>query len=64
MVTLSPDSSGMPSSTIHSVESSPSAMFRMPARAPAQKDWTPDDSSQSCEECQTLFNLVRQPIFL
>jgi len=61
--TLSPDSSGTPS-TIPSVDSSPSAMFRMPARAPAHKDWTPDDSSLSCEECQALFSLVRQLILL
>jgi len=48
---------GSASSTLHSVESSPS-MFRMPARAPDQKDWTPDDSSASCEECRALFSLV------
>ena len=56
-IALSPGASS-PSSTLHSVESSPSAIFRMPARAPDQKDWTPDDSSASCEECQTLFSLV------
>ena len=54
--TLSPEASG----TLRSVESSPSAMFRMPSRAPEQKDWTPDESSASCEECQTLFSLVRR----
>ena len=53
----SPEGSGT-SSTIHNVESSPSAMFRMPARAPEQKDWTPDDSSMCCEECRSLFSLV------
>jgi len=57
-LTLSPET-GSPSSTLHSVESSPSALFRMPARAPDQKDWTPDDSSTTCEECQTPFSLVR-----
>ena len=58
---LFPEASGTPS-TIHSVESSPSAIFRMPARAPAQRDWTPDESSTCCEECQALFSLVSQEI--
>ena len=56
-LTLSPESSST-SSTLHSVEISPSALFRMPARVPEQKDWTPDDSSMTCEECQTPFSLV------
>jgi len=54
---------GSASSTLHSVESSPS-MFRMPARAPDQKDWTPDDSSTSCEECRALFSLVSRQLQL
>jgi len=58
--TLSPEASGTCSGTLRSVESSPSAMFRMPSRAPEQIDWTPDESSASCEECQTLFSLVRR----
>jgi len=56
-VTLSPDGSST-SGTLHSVESSPSALFRMPVRVPDQKDWTPDDNSTTCEECQSPFNLV------
>ena len=60
--TLSPDAS-ITSSAIHTVESSPSAMFHMPARVPYQKDWTPDDSLTCCEECQALFSLVRVQIF-
>jgi len=55
--TLSPDAS-LTSGAIHTVESSPSAMFRMPARVPEQKDWTPDDSLTCCEECRALFSLV------
>jgi len=57
-VTLSPDTSSTSSGMLHSVESSPSTLFRMPARVPDQKDWTPDDSSATCEECQALFSLV------
>jgi len=56
-LTLSPES-GSTSSTLHSVESSPSSMFRMPARAPDQKDWTSDDREE-CEACQMQFSFVR-----